>query len=61
MWNVKTHVIPVIVGATGTISKSFIKYLSNVPGIHEVKKLQKTAILGTAHTAESTDIEVLKI
>jgi len=25
MWNVKTKVIPVIIGATGTISKSFIK------------------------------------
>jgi len=23
MWNVKTKVIPVIIGATGTISKSF--------------------------------------
>jgi hypothetical protein len=50
MWNVKTNVIPVIIGGTGTISKSFRKYLSNVPGIHEVKELQKTAILGTAHT-----------
>jgi hypothetical protein len=50
MWNVKTNVIPVIIGATGTISKSFRKYLSNIPGIHEVKELQKTAILGTAHT-----------
>jgi hypothetical protein len=48
-WNVKTNVIPVIIGATGTISKSFRKYLSNVPGIHDVKELQKTAILGTAH------------
>jgi hypothetical protein len=36
------------IGATGTIYKSFRKYLSNVPGIHEVKELQKTAILGTA-------------
>jgi hypothetical protein len=50
MWNVKTNVIPVIIGATGTISKSFRKYLSNVAGIHEVKELQKTAILRTAHT-----------
>jgi hypothetical protein len=25
MWNVKTKVIPVIIGATGTISKSFRK------------------------------------
>ena len=49
MWNVKTKVIPVIKGATGTISKSFRKYVSNIPGKHEVKELQKTAILGTAH------------
>ena len=50
MWNVKTNVIKVIIGATGTISKSFRKYLSNIPGKHEIKELQKTAILGTAHT-----------
>ena len=49
MWNVKTKVIPVIIGATGTISKSFRKYVSNMPGKHEVKELQKRAILGTAH------------
>jgi len=49
LWNVKTKVIPVIIGATGTISKSFRKYVSNIPANHEVKELQKTAILGTAH------------
>jgi len=49
MWNVKTNVIPVITEATGTISKSFRKYMSNIPGKHEVKELQKTTILGTAH------------
>ena len=49
MWKVKTRVIPVIIGATGTISKSFRKYISNIPGNHEVKELRKTAILGTAH------------
>ena len=49
MWNVKTKVIPVIIGATGTISKSFRKYVSNIPGKHEVKEVQKTAILDTAH------------
>ena len=49
MWNVKTKVIPVIIGATGTISKSFRKYARNIPGNLEVKELQKTAILGTAH------------
>jgi hypothetical protein len=49
MWNVKARVIPVIIGATGTISKSFRKYVSNIPGKKEVKELQKTVILGTAH------------
>jgi len=49
MWNVKTKVIPVITGATGTISRSFRKYVSNIPGKHEVTELQKTAILGAAH------------
>jgi len=49
MWNVKTKVISVIIGATGTISKSFRKYVSNKPGKHEVKELQKTVIMGTAH------------
>ena len=49
MWNIKTKVIPVIIGATGTISKSFRKYVSNIPGNHKGKELQKTAILGTAH------------
>jgi len=48
-WNVKTKVMPVIIGATGTISKSFRKYVSNITVKHEVKKLEKTAILGTAH------------
>ena len=49
MWNVKTRVIPVITGATGTISKSFRKFVSTILGNREVKELQKTAILGTAH------------
>ena len=49
MWNVKTKVIPVIIGATGTISNSLKKCVSNIPGNHEVKELHKTAILGTAH------------
>ena len=45
MWNVKTEAIPVIIGATGTVSKLFRKYVSDIPGKHEVKEL----LLGTAH------------
>jgi hypothetical protein len=38
MWNVKTNVIPVTIEATGTISKSYRKYLRNMPGKHEIKE-----------------------
>jgi hypothetical protein len=49
MWHVKTRVIPVKIGATGTISKSFRKYLSCLSGKHEINELQKTALLGSTH------------
>ena len=39
MWNVKTRVIPVIIVANGTISKSFRKYVSVISGNHDVKEL----------------------
>jgi hypothetical protein len=47
--NHNNRVIPVIIGATGTISKSFRQYVSTIRGNHDVRELQKTAILGTAH------------
>jgi hypothetical protein len=49
MWNVKAKVIRIISRATGTFSKSFRKYVSDIPGNNDLWKLQKTAILGTAH------------
>jgi hypothetical protein len=33
----KKKVIPAITRATGTISKSFRKYLSNIPGNYDIK------------------------
>ena len=53
MWNVKTKVIPVIIGATGTISESFRKYVSNIPGNHEVNPLAYTDVPETAGLARS--------
>ena len=42
---------PVVIGVTGTISKSLRQDQNNIPGKHEIKELKKkTAILGTAHT-----------
>jgi hypothetical protein len=41
MWNVKYFVIPVIIGATGIVSKSLQKYLEAIPGQHSIDSLQK--------------------
>jgi hypothetical protein len=49
MWNMKCFVMPVIIGATGIVSKSLQKYLETIPGQHSIDSLQKTAILGTSH------------
>jgi predicted sugar kinase len=54
--SLKTKVIPIIIEATGTISKSLIKYLSNVHGKH-IKELQKTAILGAAHILRQVQVQ----
>ena len=37
MWNVKAKVIPEIIVATGTVSKSLRQYLSNILGKQEIK------------------------
>jgi hypothetical protein len=49
MWNLKCVIIPVIIGATGVVTRSLGKNLEAVPGKHSIDSLQKTAILGTAH------------
>jgi flagellar basal body-associated protein FliL len=40
-------IIIIIIIITGTISKSFRNYVSSIPGNHEVRELQKTAVLCT--------------
>ena len=61
MWKIKTKVVPVITGATVTIYKSFRKYRRNLPGKHEIRELQKTAILAPrTQTSETTNVKVQK-
>ena len=36
MWNVKTKVIPVIIGAAGIVTRSLRKNLETVPGKHSI-------------------------
>jgi hypothetical protein len=52
----KAKLIPVIVRATVTTSKSFRKYLSNITRKGHINELAKAAILGTAYRLQ----EVLK-
>jgi len=49
MWNLKCTIVPVIIGATGIVTRSLRKNLEAVPGKLSINSLQKTAILGTAH------------
>ena len=41
MWNMIARVTPVMLEATGTISKSLSQYLSNISGKREIKDLKK--------------------
>jgi len=43
-------VIPLIRGATGTISKSLRQYLNNIAGKHEIKKLERKKPYCALHT-----------
>jgi hypothetical protein len=58
MWNLKCTIIPVIIGATGIVTKSFKKNLEAVPGKHSIDSLQKTAIRAwnITHNTESTAV-----
>jgi hypothetical protein len=49
IWNLKCTIVPVIIGATGIVTRSLKKNLEAIPGKHLIDSLQKTAILGTSH------------
>ena len=49
MWNLKCTIVPVIIGATGIVTRSLRKNFETVSGNHSIDSLQKTATLGTSH------------
>ena len=59
MWYIITKVIPVIIGATGTISKLFRQFPSNKAGKNEIKEVLCT--LHTYRTLEGTNVEVQNV
>ena len=48
MWNLKCTIIPIIIGATGIVTRSLRKNLGAKPGKNAIDSQQKTAILGTS-------------
>ena len=58
MWNLKCTIVPVIIGATGIVTRSLKKNLETVPGKHSIDSLQKTAIRtwNITHNTESTAV-----
>lgn len=50
MWQLKVDIVPIVIGALGTTSTTFWKYLSKIPSKHIThEKIQTTALYGTAH------------
>jgi len=45
----KRMIIPVLYGATGTVTEGLKKNLETMPETHSIDSLQKTVILGTSH------------
>jgi len=49
MWKVRTKIVPVIIGALGTIKKGLDQNLQVLPGHLSAIELQKIAQMSTAH------------
>jgi len=47
LWKVETKVIPIVVGALGTVAKGLEKNLKKTGSNATVELLQKVALLGT--------------
>jgi hypothetical protein len=61
MWNVKTRVIPVIIGATGTISKSFIEIREQHSRKPRSQRTTENSHIGHyTHTSESANMKAKK-
>ena len=49
MWQMKTKVVPIVVGALGTVTKDFESCVKLLPETISSNEIQKIALLGTAH------------
>ena len=49
MWRVTTKIVPLIIGALGTIKKRSDQNLQLLPGQPSATELQKITLMNTAH------------
>ena len=47
MWHCRTLVVPVVLGALGTVHAGIARWLDMIPGHHNLQHLQKTVLLGS--------------
>ena len=48
MWQCRTQVVPVVLGALGTVHAGIARWLDIIPGHHNLQHLQKAVLLGSA-------------
>lgn len=49
LWNLKTKIVPVVIGATGLISNATTEAIKELPGKQNLAMMQKAVVLSTAH------------
>ena len=47
MWQLKTSIIPIVVGALGLMKKETVKHLEKIPGKQNLAKTQKIVLTST--------------
>ena len=47
LWNMKVRIIPIVIGAFGTVTKGLLKGLEDLEVIGKVETIQTTALLRT--------------
>ena len=49
MWQLKTIIVPIVIGALGLIKKDLKRYLSEIPAGINITEIQKISLLESAH------------
>ena len=52
LWKVKAKVIPIVLGALGTVTRNLSNYIMEIGVKTQIKLIQKSVLLGTARNVE---------